>query len=152
MGEMRVVEVGPQEALSIREKVGMPDIGLKMGEMLSELMAFFKQRKIPVAGPPYALYHGVSEGTVDVEVGFPTPARMLGEGRIRAAVVPGGKVVAATHIGPYDRLHETYGEMQRWMTENGLVPSEIMWEQYLTDPQRESDSSKWMTNVYWPIR
>ncbi len=151
-GEIRVIEVSAQEALRIREKVRMTEIGPRMGEMLSELMAFFQRRKVQMSGPPFSLYRSVTGEMVDVEVGFPVPARTSGEGRVQATVVPGGKAVIATHVGPYESLHETYAGMQAWMASNGVVPAEFMWEQYMTDPQREPDSSKWITQVYWPIK
>ncbi len=43
------------------------------------------------------------------------------------------------HIGPYDKLVETYTAMQTWIREQGLSPASKMWETYLSDPAVEKD-------------
>jgi hypothetical protein len=46
---------------------------------------------------------------------------------------------------------QTYHEMMDWMSRHSLVPSDEMWEFYLTDPANEPDPAKWETRVVWPV-
>lgn len=75
-----------------------------------------------------------------------------GLGRILRSSLPGGKVVTAIHIGPYEALAETYQAIGSWMNENGYRAGEDMWETYLTSPAEVPDKSRWMTQVFWPVK
>jgi effector-binding domain-containing protein len=57
-----------------------------------------------------------------------------GEGRVEAVELPGGEVAVAIHVGPYERLAETYEAVQRWVAEQGRTAGAPMWEVYLDDP------------------
>ncbi len=58
---------------------------------------------------------------------------------------------AEIHVGSYDTLETTYGEVVQWMTDHNLVPAGESWEFYLTDPNVEPDTSKWQTKIVWPV-
>ena len=147
----KVEEMPEQSALAIRETAAVAEIPAKMGECFDALCRFFGERRIPFAGPPFALYHSWSDAATVMDVGFPVSAGTAGEGRIQAITLPGGRIVTGTHIGPYDKIVETYNAMDSWMKANGLTPAPLMWETYLTDPQAEPDPSKWVTRLFWPL-
>lgn len=148
---IKVIVLKPQHALAIREVVPNAQIPQKMGQSFGELMAFFGKAKFTMTGPPFALYHDFGDERTDMEVGFPVAGPQRGEGRIKPCILPGGKVVTAMHIGPYEKLVETYAEMQKWMEQNGHKPKKMMWERYLSDPQTVKDPSKYITEMFWPI-
>lgn len=149
--EFRVVELDAQPALAIREEISFQEIGKRMGELFTELANVLQSKGGMVAGPPFALYHSWDDRKVVVEVGFPTGVPVDGEGRLLPITLPGGKAVTGIHVGPYDRIGETYKRMMDWMTERKLKPKGMMWETYLTDPGREGDPSKYMTQIFFTI-
>lgn len=59
------------------------------------------------------------------------------EGDIALSTVRGGRFACALHIGPYERLGETFAALfGRWFPEQGLVPGDPpCLEFYLNDPQ-----------------
>ena len=146
-----IVELKPQDALAIKEEVANPEIPRRMGEIFGELMAFIQRNRVQAAGPPFALYHSWNDAKTVMEVGFPIASPVKGDGRVQPLVLPGGRVVNGSHVGPYDRLQETYGAMMKWMAEKGVKPAARMWEVYMTDPQKEKDPSKFVTQLFWPI-
>ena len=146
-----VIEAQPQAGLSIREKVGNAEIPAKMGEFFGQIAGYAARKGIRLAGPPFALYHSWGDAETDMEVGFPVASADPGEGRIQPMVLPGGRVVTGLHIGPYDKLVETYTAMQGWMQEQGLSPASKMWETYISDPAIERDPAKWVTRLFWPV-
>ena len=149
--DFKIVELEAQTALAIKEEVSNQEIGKKMGEFFGELMAFSQKKVIQMSGPPFALYHSWNDQKTVMEVGFPAPASVKGEGRIKPISLPGGRVVTGFHIGPYNRLMESYQKMQDWMTKQGVKPANKMWEVYLTDPEKEKDPAKYVTQLFWPI-
>jgi effector-binding domain-containing protein len=46
----------------------------------------------------------MSKGLFDMECGLSIAMPIEGEGRIRSGKLPGGKVITAMHIGPYEAL------------------------------------------------
>ncbi len=45
----------------------------------------------------------------------------------------------------------TYKRMMDWMTERKLRPADKMWEVYLTDPEKDRDPEKLVTQIFWPL-
>jgi effector-binding domain-containing protein len=149
--DFKVEELPVQPALAIRETAALAEIPAKMGECFAALGRHFGERRIPFAGHPFAYYHSWSDTATVMDVGFPVPPGTAGEGRIQAVTLPGGRIVTGTHVGPYDKIVETYNAMDMWMKSNGLTPAGHMWETYLTDPQAEPDPAKWVTRLFWPV-
>lgn len=146
-----VVELKAQPGLAIKETVAFGEIPAKMAEFLGELGRFIGERHIAVIGPPFAYYHSWNDKETGMEVGFPVGPGAAGEGRIRMMSLPGGRVVSGTHIGPYDKLAESYNAMTAWMKSHGHAPANHMWETYLTDPHAEKDPAKYKTQMFWPV-
>jgi effector-binding domain-containing protein len=65
--------------------------------------------------------------------------------------LPGGRVVVATHVGPFEAMEKTYAELIAWSQAEGLTLAEGMWESYLSDPSAEPDPSTWRTLIVWPL-
>ena len=149
--EFEILDMAPQAALAVRSKVPAADIPAKMVESFAEVWTFIAEKKALVAGPPFAMYHSWSGGEIDMEVGFPVAAAVEGGGRVQPMTLPGGKVACGLHIGPYDKLVDTYNALTAWMKAQGHIPAGRMWECYLSDPQIEKDPEKWMTRMYWPV-
>jgi effector-binding domain-containing protein len=57
--------------------------------------------------------------------------------------------MTAHHLGPYDTVAQTYGDMQAQMKVDGLEGSADMWEIYMSPPETPPD--KIMTEVVWPV-
>jgi effector-binding domain-containing protein len=151
MSNFKVIEVRPEKGISIRETVPSSEIGTKMGEMYGRVMEYTITKGLRVAGPPFALYHDYDQEKTDMECGFPVSGSNEGAGSFRSCTLPGGKVVKGVHVGPYDKLVDTYIDMQAWMGKEGLRPKKTMWERYLTDPKAEKNPSKYVTEIYWPV-
>jgi len=149
--DIKIIETKPEHALAIREVVFNAQIGQKMGQFFGELMAEFGRSKVMITGPPFAMYHSFDKDRTDMEVGFPVAGPQEGGERVKPCLLPGGKVVTAVHVGPYEKIVETYTEMQKWMEANGLKPKKVMWERYLNGPDTVKDPSEYITRLFWPI-
>ena len=102
---------------------------------------------------PLAIYHSMDGDTVDLECAMPVASPTAGTGRIKARELPGGGTAAnVTHMGPYDNLRHTWSALTEWMKSEGLAGTGAPWEVYVTDPDAESDQSKWRTDIFFPVR
>ena len=85
-----------------------------------------------------------------MECGFPVNVPVDGEGQIEGSKLPGGKVVTAMHIGPYDTLAETYEVVLSWIRRADIRSRMTCGKPYPTNPCEVPDSSKWMTEIFYP--
>ena len=155
--DIKIKEISERPTITIRESATMASIPVRIGKIYSEIITFMSKKGIAPAGAPFAYWHNMNsesmnKGLFDMECGFPVGAPVEGEGQIKASKLPGGKVATAMHIGPYETLVETYEAMQSWTKEKGYQVEDDMWEAYLTNPCEVPDKSKWMTEIFLPIK
>lgn len=149
MTSIEIVETKETPAIAIREKARVTEIPAVMFRMFGELYPHLG-RDVECAGPPFALYHSWEGEIMDMEVGFPIAGKGVEAGNIRTIKLPAVRAAMAVHVGPYDRMTETYNIVMEWMKGNGHRPASYMWEEYLNSPQ-EVPPDQLMTRIYWPI-
>ena len=74
------------------------------------------------------------------------------EGDIGVQTIAGGEYAMTTHLGPYDKLSETYGRLfGQWLPRSGReCRSAPGLEFYLTDPEN-TDPEDLVTDIYAPL-
>ncbi|MFN0094975.1 MAG: GyrI-like domain-containing protein [Dehalococcoidia bacterium] len=138
-------------AVTIRRRIPATGIPGFFDEAFPALFGYVMAQGAMGDGPPFARYHEMGD-VMDMEAGIPTSRALAGDGAaIAPAELPGGSIAAAMHVGPYDRLHETYAALMAWLAKHGRRPCGPMWESYLTDPTAEPDPEKWRTEVCVPV-
>ena len=149
--EFQTKQMDAQPILSIRTTATMDKIGEVMGPLFGEVYGCIQQSGQEPAGMPFAIYHSMDGGMVDLECGMPVAAAMDSVGRVQAGELPAGTVATVTHMGPYDALRQTWAALMEWMGSQGLQPAGAPWEVYVTDPAAEPDQSKWRTDIFFPV-
>jgi AraC family transcriptional regulator len=144
-------ELQPQPALIVRRRVARSEIATTIAESLGKTYPYALQNGLAIAGRPFVRYSDVGPGLMTMETGTPLAVPAPGVGEIEAITLPGGSAAVAVHMGPYDKLQDTYAAMERWMQEQGVKPGGSPWESYITDPAEHPDPANWRTDVYWPI-
>lgn len=143
-----LVELEPREA-AVMHIVGAPDdLRSMLAEAFEATMQQIASSGAQVAGPPFARY--LSFGPrIEAEVGFPYIGMLMTSDRVQRAMLPGGRAVLMTHVGPYQHIAGAWKEMNDWLSEHGLVPSSPAWESYLTGPD---DPGAPVTQIIFPVR
>jgi len=149
---IEVRELPEQYVLGIRMKTEIAQLPVSIGAMYRELFGYLGARQIQPLGMPYAEYFEVGEKGVDVECGVAVPPGTQGEERIVARVIPGARTLCAMHVGPYETMRNTYAKIDAWIREKGYAYAGSPREVYHADPQKDTDSSKWVTEIFWPVR
>lgn len=151
MTNIHLVEREEQRTAAIRERVPISELPQFFDRVYHQTMAAMEAQGLRPTGPPFAKYYGKPTDAADVEAGFPVDRPVAEGDGVIAGTLPGGKVVEAVHVGPYDTMERTYDAMVAWVAERGLTPSEVMWETYLSDPRENPDPATWRTEIYWPV-
>ncbi len=155
MTEIHLTERPEQTTAVLRERVPMGELPDFFQRAFHATMAAMQAQGVHPVGPPIGKYYGMPTDTVDVEAGFPASAAIADSDGVTdgvtAGTLPGGRVVEAVHVGPFDTMQQTYDELRAWVGSQGLVPSDVMWETYLSDPEKEPDPATWRTQISWPV-
>jgi AraC family transcriptional regulator len=145
-------QLDPRPALIIRRKVPSSQIAATLGQVLPRVMMHAQTAGVALAGQPFTRYTQTGVGMMTIEAGMPTAAPVAGAGDIEAVTLPGGPAAVAIHRGPYQRLAETHGAIERWIDEQRLTSAGAPWEVYLTDPGQVPDPMEWQTEVVYPLK
>ena len=74
------------------------------------------------------------------------------EGEVGVQTLPGGEFAVVTHIGPYEKLSQTYAALfGQWLPQSGReLRSEPCLEFYLNDPEG-TEPEELLTDIYAPL-
>ncbi|MDQ0092502.1 GyrI-like domain-containing protein [Paeniglutamicibacter psychrophenolicus] len=152
MADIEITEHSERHTAGVRAQIPMAGLTDFFSRAFVETMGVLQAQGVSPTGAPFGKYYGRPDEMVDVEAGFPVAATITPAGAVTPGILPGGSVVQAIHIGSYDTMERTYAEIERFFRDAKLTPSDVMWENYLTDPAAEQDPAKWRTQICWPAK
>jgi effector-binding domain-containing protein len=151
---IHVVNHEATHGLAVRETVGVAELPEFFGKTFQRVGEYIGRKGGKIAGMPFATYYRVTEGTADVEAGFPAVFDVIenlpGEAEIHAVDYPAGPVVEYVYFGPYDGMETAYGEIAQWLRENRKEAAGPPSEVYYSEPQ--GDPATWETHIIQPFR
>lgn len=91
-----------------------------------------RSQQIQGAGRHVAVYYFTGDGSeqVNLEIGVELATPFAGHGEVTPSATPAGTVVATTHYGPYQQLHQAHTAIQRWCATHGHQLAGPCWEIY----------------------
>lgn len=151
MTNLELIDRPAQPTAVVHERVPMKELPQFFARAFGQVYGALQAQGVVAAGPPFGHYFGMPGETVDVEAGFPVARPVIAMGPVQPSSLPGGGCAHGIYVGPYEGMAEAYGELMQWMTARQVKPADHMWESYLSDPQKEADSTKWRTEIFWPV-
>ena len=148
---MEVRSIEERDTMSMRTSTPVENLSKVMGECYGEIMQYLGPKGIQPAGPPFAMYYNMDMSNLDVEIGFPVAVNAEGNGRVNPGKLPGGKDAVAIHVGPYDKIGETYNRLTAYVKEQGLETLPFSYEFYLNDPG-DTPPEELETEIHFPIK
>jgi effector-binding domain-containing protein len=151
---LRLTEFKERAVLSVTDSCNWSEIGIKMGEMFGAIMALQSSQKFQQTGAPLTLYHKWDEANqfAVFENCIPIDKEVPGKGRVQYKVLPATRAVMGTHFGSYEETMYLYVAMDEFVKDFGLEEASGPIEEYVTDPMTEPDTSRWQTNIYFPVK
>ncbi len=150
-GECAVETAEAQPVLTIRVTIKADEVSKNLAILFPEIGKYLREVGATPTGPPFSLYHSISDTEIDLEAGTPVAKLWPGGGRVKGSELPAGRVATTWHIGPYTDLMKTHHVLEDWMKAQKLVPRGPLQEIYWTDPGIETDPSKWKTQIRRPV-
>lgn len=155
--EIVEMEVESKSILFVNEKVSLTqdDVSGKIGAAYGEIGALMGVAGVEMTSSPLAITNAFSleEMTWDFDCAIVAemPEGTELSGRIQSDTTYAGKVVRATHVGPYEQSVVTYNAIDAYIKEKGLEQNGRSWEEYIDDPT-EVAPEELKTYVYFPIK
>ena len=151
--QISLTELSSQPIYSIKDSTLVDGISAKLAQLYGEIMEYIGKSGAKVTGQPLSIWHSWNpSGYSTLEAAIPVEKTGEGTNRVMAAALPEGKAVMAIQLGSYDAAEATYKAIEGYIKENSLVSTGPSWEVYVTDPGNEPDTSKWITNIYFPVQ
>jgi effector-binding domain-containing protein len=140
------------DVMSMRVTCSQAEMPAKMGEIYGQLQAAIAKQSLQIAGPAYTLYHKwAPPDTIEMEPGFVVNKAGKNDGHVVAGKMQPVQAARLDYYGDYSRLGDAHMYMDEWLKANNLSVAGAPWEEYLTSPQQEPDTSKWFTRIYYPV-
>ena len=151
MTDLQITEHPEQATAAVRGQVPVAELAAFFSQAFADVMAALQEQGVQPVGPPFGKYYGQPGAVVDVEAGFPVASAIAPAGNVLPGHLPAARVVEAIHVGSFDTLARTYADIESYFANNLLKPSEVMWENYLTDSEAKPDPESARTQICWPI-
>ena len=151
-----ITETDMDERVYIAKKdsIGMDKISAFYMENFPKVFEAAGKAKLEFAGSPSGLFFNWDDATkttvmaAGVEVKGDAQTNVKG---FDTFIVPAGKNLFIAYYGAYDKSAEAHYAMDDYMKEKHLQLSNQVIEEYVTDPGQEPDTTKWLTNIYYPV-
>ena len=144
-------EVPEQVYIMKRDTATPTTVSIKLGDMYRRISSFMKSRNLSPTGAPIAVFHNYLGQSFDIEAGLPVASSVAVSNNLNCIKKDAQKVVMVKFLGPYNTISAAYYALNSYIIENELVITGPPWEEYITNPQFESDSSKMQTNIFYPV-
>ncbi len=149
--DFKEVEVSSKTALAVRQKFPANQLGDKFGEFYGKIEKYMEENNSLPTGPPFGIYHSFSAKSVELEAGYPSDLAPPDNSEIHQMKTYGGKAVMTVFKGHYDGLKNAWKEFADTFDNAGYKYTAPCFEVYITDPSKETDPGKWITELYTPI-
>ncbi|MBL0095901.1 MAG: SRPBCC family protein [Bacteroidetes bacterium] len=139
------------EYLFIHDSASIATIGMKLGMNYGKIMEAMKKQGLEQSGAPFAIYYTESTTNWEMDVCIPVNKAGKEDGAIKAGNYAGGNMIVASHYGPYENTPSAHEAAGKFLEKNNKKSTGAPWERYITDPMMEKDSTKWLTEVCYPV-
>ncbi|MBK7967170.1 MAG: hypothetical protein IPK10_19115 [Bacteroidetes bacterium] len=73
-------------------------------------------------------------------------------GNIQSGKYAGGNMLVVSYYGSYEGSGAGHNAANEYAKANNLEVIGAPWEKYVTDPMTEKDSTKWLTEICYPVK
>jgi AraC family transcriptional regulator len=150
--ERPVLTSAPRRFVLYRHRsVAHAELGETISMTFGELYACVEACGANLGGPPFVIYQSGSEPGVRWEIDICAPVAVPMAAPLCADYIelPGGSVVSLLHVGPYDTLGESYGQIAAYIGEHGLQQAGPPREFYYSEPDVPPAETR--TLIEWPV-
>jgi effector-binding domain-containing protein len=145
--------IGAMKVFGIREKMPVANLtSANFSEWYGTIGKLIAKQKLKYAGAPMALYYSYDNATTDIEAAIPVEGDGKDAGKVKYHEIQGGRAIVVKFYGNYNGVEPVYNAAFEYIGKNGLKSNGPPMEIYITDPAIERDTSKWLTEIAFPVQ
>ena len=146
------IELPTRHYLAIKEELAVENIAAHYADNFPKVFSACQKNKIEMAGMPCGLFYSqdIKEETMEVAQAIPVATKTSLKG-YENIELPAGKCLKVDYYGDYDGAVAAHDAIEAYCKSKGIKTTTPVIEQYITDPEAEPDTSKWLTTIYYPI-
>jgi effector-binding domain-containing protein len=137
---------------TVHNKIKMEEIADVLGKSYGSIQELMAKQGAQMAGAPMAITIAYDSLSWEFEAAIPIDKEIKGNDKVQVKKSYAGKVIYLSYMGPYNGTYQAYIELESYKKEKGYTDNGGPWEVYVTDPTTEPDTSKWITEIYFPVK
>jgi len=145
------IEVPARVLLTVRDTASVTTISQKLPLMYEKISRYIKTEGISPASAPLTIYHSYKSDIYDIETCIPIQSAIQTNEGINCIEMEPQKAVMVRYFGTHSLITTAYSALQIYLNNNGIAASGPAWEEYVTNPNLETDSNSRQTNIYLPV-
>lgn len=149
--DIKEIELPKVNYLLVSGDVKPENIGEFYGENFGLIMGYMTERGVEMAGHPTGLFYNWTDTLAKMSAAIPVASDVEGTDEIEFRAVEACKALQIDYYGAYDLTGDAHYTIDDFMEENGLQMAGSVREVYVTDPMSEPDTSKWLTQIIYPV-
>jgi hypothetical protein len=121
--------------------------------LINRLKDYAAEKHTQVTGYPMLNIEQADSTSYFVKVALPLENLIAGNGEIlQKRMLKGGNILAVKTEGGYLKTNEIFNQVKNYAADYKMSSPAIPFYSLLTDRTKETDSSKWITKIYYPVR
>ncbi len=149
---MEVKAMPASDYIFIHDTASIATIGQKLGMHYGALMGAVQSQKLEVTGAPFAIYYNESNTNWELDACISVNKTAKKEGNIQPGKYEGGNMLVVSYFGAYEGTAAGHEAASAYINSNKLEVIGAPWEKYVTDPMTEKDTTKWLTEICYPVK
>ncbi len=148
--DIQVVDVPEMNYLTISGTMHPDEIGAFLGKSYGMIGAALEGAEM--AGYPAAIYYSYTDTLTQMEAAIPVATKGESKDGIESKSFDAHKALKIDFYGWYGDVGPAHYAIDDFMMANGMDMAGPVREVYVTDPGEEPDTSKWLTEIYYPVQ
>jgi effector-binding domain-containing protein len=146
-------EMGAMKLASVRQTIKTSDLsrGNIVAKWLAQISQAIASQKIKPVGPPMTIYHKYGVREVEVEAAIPVATLGEANGNVTFHEIDPANTLVLKYYGGYANMEPIYIAAYDYIKEKGKTSNGAPMEMYITDPGMEKDTTKWLTEIVFPL-
>ncbi len=150
--EAKVEQLTEKFYLAYHDTASVSTVSEKLGMAYGEIGKAIGAQKLEEIGAPFAIYYSESNTMFEFDAALPVSKAGKDAGKVKAGKIAAGNAVVVSFYGDYSQTPLAHETADNFIVKEKKQIIGAPWEEYVTDPQAEKDTAKWLTKVYYPIK
>lgn len=148
--QIQKVKFPAKKYAAIRAEVSFNDMTGFFAQSYQDIEVAIRKKFARKVGAPAGLYYTWDEQNMKSEMAAGIPVnRPVGLGDVKTISLPTSTAYMVDYYGSYEGSIYAYEALDLYFSKNELKMKAPVVEEYITNPQAEPDTSKWLTKIYF---